>query len=127
MEENKTPVINIGGTEYELCFTLNAAKAIAEKYGELENVGEALFEKENMMQLFDDVVWLVELLANQGIKQYNFTHKEAPKELLTAEEIGLFCNPVQFVEFKDAILGALLKGSMRNILSEDTIKNMQGE
>ena len=123
MDENKAPVINIGGNDYELCFTLNAARAIAEKYGDLENVGEALFAKENMMQLFDDIVWLVELLANQSIRQYNFLHKEAPKELLTRDEIELFCDPVQFVQFKDAILDALLKGSMRNILSEDTLKN----
>ena len=79
-----------------------------------------------MIKLFDDVVWLIELLANQSILQYNFLHKKSPKELLTKEEIELFCDPAQFVQFKDAILDALLKGSARNIISEDTVKNTQG-
>ncbi len=86
-------------------------------------MSEALFEREDMMQLFDDIVWLIELLVNQSILQYNFLHKEAPKALLTKEEIGLFCDPAQFIDFKDAILAALLQGSMRHVLSEEVPKN----
>ena len=40
--------INIGGKDYELILTTKATKAIAGRYGGLENLGEKLMKSENL-------------------------------------------------------------------------------
>ena len=42
MEEERGALIDIGGEEYELILTTKATKAIAGRYGGLENLGEKL-------------------------------------------------------------------------------------
>ena len=40
--DERTAVVNIGGTEYEMLLTTRATKEIAGRYGGLENLGEKL-------------------------------------------------------------------------------------
>ena len=40
MESERSGFINIGGEQYELILTTKATKAIASRYGGLENLGE---------------------------------------------------------------------------------------
>jgi hypothetical protein len=49
------------------------------------------------------------------------------KDLLTEEVIELFTTPNELGEFKEAITQCLLKGTKRNVVSEDNTKNVVGE
>ena len=44
MNDERSAAINIGGKEYELILTTRATKAIAGRYGGLENLGEKVDE-----------------------------------------------------------------------------------
>jgi hypothetical protein len=118
MENERSATINIGGTDYELILTTRATKAIAARYGGLENLGEKLMKSENFEMALDEIVWLITLLANQSILIYNLKHKDSHKELLTEDDVELLTSPLELASYKNAISEAMFKGTARNVLSE---------
>ena len=107
--------INIGGKDYELILTTKATKAIAGRYGGLENLGEKLMKSENFEQALDEVVWVIGTL-NKGNQ----------KQLLTEEEVELLTTPTDLATFKDAITQCLFKGTRRNVESEESKNGVDG-
>ncbi|HGP0319177.1 MULTISPECIES: hypothetical protein [Bacillales] len=126
MDNDRSASINIGDKEYELVLTTRATKAIAGRYGGLENLGEKLMESENFEMALDEIVWLITLLANQSILIRNLKNKNAPEELLTEEEVELLTSPLDLAAYKTAITEAMFKGTKRNVESEEeTPKNVE--
>jgi hypothetical protein len=123
MNDDRSSVIIIDGEKYPLLLTTLATKEIVGKFGGIENLGEKLSTSENLTETFDDVLWLITLLANQPILRYNAKNKDSPKPLLTTDELELFTEPADLTEYKDAIMFAIIKGTKRNIESEDDGKN----
>ena len=118
--------INIGGKDYELILTTRATKAIASRYGGLEDLGEKLMKSENFEQALDEVVWLIVTLANQAILIFNLRNKGNEKQLLTEEEVELLTTPTDLATFKDAITQCLFKGTRRNVESEESKNGVDG-
>ncbi|AVP64476.1 hypothetical protein C3B64_09410 [Clostridium botulinum] len=126
MDNERSATINIGDKEYELVLTTRATKAIAGRYGGLENLGEKLMKSENFEMALDEIVWLITLLANQSILIRNLNNKNAPEELLTEEEVELLTSPLDLAAYKTAITEAMFKGTKRNVESEEeTSKNVE--
>jgi hypothetical protein len=123
MDNERTASINIGGDEYVLLLTTKATKEIAGRYGGLENLGDKLMKSENVEMALSEIVWLITLLANQSILVHNIKHKDAPKELLTEDEVEILTTPIDLAEYKEAIMNALYKGAKRNVVSEENSKN----
>jgi hypothetical protein len=111
--------INIGGKAYELVLTTRATKAIAGRYGGLENLGEKLMKSENFEMALDEIVWLLTLLANQSILIHNLKNKDDLQELLTEDEIELLTSPLDLAAYKNAITEAMFRGTKRNVESEE--------
>ena len=127
MDTDRSAIITIGGEEYELILTTLATKAIGERYGGLENLGEKLMKAENFAFALDEINWLIVLLANQVILRHNYINKDKPKELLTAEFVELFTMPHELATYKEAITVAMFRGTKRNIESEEEPgKNQKG-
>ena len=127
MDNERSAVINIGGTEHELILTTKATKAIAGRYGGLENLGEKLMKAENFEMALEEIVWLTTLLANQSLLIYNLKHKDAPKDLLTDDEVELLTTPLELADYKSAISEAMFKGTKRNVESEDEPVSKNGK
>ena len=127
MNNERSAVVNIGGTEYELILTTKATKAIAGRYGGLENLGEKLMKAENFEMALEEIVWLITLLANQSILIHNLKHKDTPKDLLTEDEVELFTTPLDLADYKTAITEAMFKGTKRDIESEDEPVSKNGK
>lgn len=125
MDNERTAVIAIGDDEYTLLLTTKATKAIAGRYGGLENLGEKLMKSENFEMAIGEIVWLITLLANQSILIHNLKDKEHPKELLTEDVVELLTTPLDLSGYKTAITEALYKGTKRNVESEKDAKNAQ--
>ena len=126
MDKERSAAINIGGKEYELVLTTRATKAIAGRYGGLENLGDKLMKSENFEMALDEIVWLITLLANQSILIYNLKNKNAPEGLLTEEEVELLTSPLDLAVYKNAITEAMFKGTKRDVESEEeTSKNVE--
>jgi len=119
MDIERSAAINIGGKEYELILTTRATKAIAGRYGGLENLGEKLMKSENFEMALDEIVWLITLLANQSILIRNLKNKKTPEDLLTEEDVELLTSPLDLAAYKNAITEAMFKGTKRDIESEE--------
>ena len=126
--EDRSATINIGGEEYQLILTTKATKEIAGRYGGLENLGAKLMKSENFEMALDEVVWLITLLANQSLLIHNLKNKDDQRELLTAEAVELLTSPLELAAYKNAIMEAMVRGTKRNVQSEDEpSKNAQVE
>lgn len=123
MISDRASVINIGGEEYTLMLTTRATKEIAGRYGGLENLGDSLMKSENFEMAIGEIVWLITLLANQSILIHNLKHRDDPRELLTVDMVELLTVPADLATYKSAIMDALLKGTKRNVESEEDAKN----
>ena len=121
---DRSAKITIGGQEFELLLTTRATKEIAARYGGLENLGEKLMKSENFEMALDEIVWLITLLANQPILIHNLRDPDK-LELLTTEVVELLTSPCDLAAYKNAIMGAMSKGTKRNIESEKDAKNAQ--
>ena len=122
MTNERSSLIVIGGEQHEMILTTRATKAISARYGGLDNLGDKLMKSENMEMALDEIIWLITLLCNQSIEIHNLKNSEK-KPLLTEETVELLTSPGELAEYKDAITEAMLKGTKRNIESEDTSKN----
>ncbi|NCB27158.1 MAG: hypothetical protein EOM62_17135 [Bacteroidia bacterium] len=119
MDNERSAEISIGGVEYRMVLTTRATKEIAKRYGGLADLGEKLMKAENFEMALDEVVWLITLLANQSILIHNLKNPQGKEELLTEETVELLTSPMELSAYKDAILEAMLKGSKRNVESEE--------
>jgi hypothetical protein len=119
MADERSAVITLGGKEYELLLTTRATKEIAKKYGGLGNLGEKLAKSENFEGALDELLWLIVLLCNQSILVHNLQHPDEKKELIEQDTVELLTTPFELAGFKDAIMNAMLKGTKREIESED--------
>lgn len=116
--------ITVNGENYELILTTKATKELAARYGGLENLGDKLMKSEKFEEIIGEIVWIIVLLANQGIMVHNIKNPKSKKELLTEEMLELLTSPLDLAEFKDAIMQAMTKGTKRNVESEETeVKN----
>ena len=118
VDPERSAVISIGGTEYELILTTRATKEIAKRYGGLESLGEKLMKSENFDQALDEITWLIALLANQSIMIGNLKNPNARREPLTEDMVELLTTPLELASYKEAISEAMFKGTARNIESE---------
>ena len=119
MDNERSAIITIGGKDYTLVLTTRATKAIAKRYGGLDNLGEKLLKAENFELALDEIIWLITLLANQSILVYNLKNKDKPKDTLSEEDVELLTTPLELATYKAAITEAMFKGTARNIESED--------
>ena len=124
MENERSAIVNIGGTEYEMILTTRATKEIAGRYGGLENLGQKLMKSENFEMAIDEVIWLITLLANQSVLIHNLKNPDNKKEPLTAEVVELLTSPLELAAYKTAIMEAMFKGTKRNVESENNSKNV---
>lgn len=125
--DERSAIINIGGTEFELILTTRATKEIARRYGGLENLGDKLMKSENFELALDEIIWLITVLANQSILIHNLRNKDAPKPILTEDEVELLTSPLELATYKNAITEAMFKGTKRDIMSEVDPKNAEVE
>ncbi len=117
---DRSAQITISGKEYELLLTTRATKQIGKRYGGLSDLGEKLMQAENFDAAIDELIWLITLLANQPIMIHNLKHPEDKKDLLEPETVELFTTPYEIAGFKEAIMDCLIKGTKREVQSEES-------
>ena len=76
MTNERSSLIVIGGEQHEMILTTRATKAISNRYGGLDNLGDKLMKSENMEMALDETIWLITLLCNQSIEIHNLKNSE---------------------------------------------------
>lgn len=125
MDNERSTQITIDGRMYNLVLTTRATKEIGRRYGGLSELGDKLLKTENFEMALDEIVWLITLLANQGVGIHNLQHPDDPQPLLTEEGVELLTTPYDLADFKEAIFESMAKGAKRNVESEKDPKNVE--
>lgn len=120
MTDERCSKITIGGKEYELLLTTRATKEIGKKYGGLSDLGDKLLKAENFETAINELIWLITLLANQPILVHNAKNPQDKKDMLEPETVELFTTPYEIAGFKEAIMNCLIKGTKREVQSEES-------
>lgn len=115
---------NHGLSEKELVQLLMAdCESIGDIHAKLKKLFAGTIEQMLEVEMaLDEIIWLITLLCNQSIEIHNLRNSEK-KPLLTEETVELLTSPGELAEYKDAITEAMLKGTKRNVESDDTSKN----
>lgn len=71
---SKIVYVEIAGTNYPMRFSISAAKAISERFGSLDKMGDILGDGVTSSAL-DSILWIVELLIKQGCAYANLFEK----------------------------------------------------
>lgn len=117
--DDRKTTIEIGGESYDLVLTTKATKEIAARYGGLEKLGDKLMKSENFEMTLTEIIWLITLLANQGIAIHNIKNRDDRKPLLSEEDVEILTAPYELAEYRGAIFEALQRGTQRNVRSEE--------
>jgi hypothetical protein len=126
VSEERSSTIKIGDQEFKLILTTKATKAIAKRYGGLEKLGDKLMKTENFELALDEIIWLITLLVNQSILIHNIKNKDDKRELLLEEEVEVLTTPFDLANYKNAIMASMLKGTKREVESEDSKNQVVG-
>jgi hypothetical protein len=124
VSEERSSFIKIGDKEFKLILTTKATKEISKRYGGLEKLGDKLMKTENFELALDEIIWLITLLANQSILIHNIKNKDDKKDLLKEEEVEVLTTPFDLANYKNAIMASMLKGTKRDVVSEES-KNQE--
>ena len=114
----RSATITIGGQDYELVLTTRATRLIAQRYGGLEHLGDALETSEDVDKSLGEVIWLITLLANQSVQIHNLTHTDDQRTELTEDAVELLTVPADLADYRAAISEALQRGTRRAIATE---------
>lgn len=77
---NRITYMELAGKKYPLVFSLGAAKKIAEKYGDLEKLDEALSLETVDAETLDMLGYALAVLMQQGCAYKNKFEKDLPPE-----------------------------------------------
>ena len=111
----------IAGKNYPLNFSAKAAKEISKRYGDLSSISKA-FEGKPIDQLMDEVIWLMNLLIDQGVAYKKLIEGEEINSL-SIEELEIVLGVADFANLKATILGAMTAGMKREVEVEPNPKN----
>ncbi|WP_201613412.1 hypothetical protein [Gulosibacter hominis] len=117
VEPGRSATVTIGGEEYELVLTTKSTRLIAERYGGLEHLGNALETSDDLGKTLGEVIWLITLLANQSVAIHNLHHPDDTRPELTEDEVELLTIPADLADYRGAIAEALQRGTRRDILT----------
>lgn len=112
--------IMIGDKKYRLILTTRATREISVRYNGLENLGDKLLKGENFEMALSEIVWLLTILANQGVMLDNLKNKDSQEALLTEEVVELMTTPYEIASYKNAIIAAMFNGTKRDVLGENS-------
>lgn len=122
VEPGRSATVSIGGEDYELVLTTKATRLIAERYGGLEHLGNALETSDDLGKTLGEVIWLITLLSNQSVQIHNHCHPDDKRPELTEDEVELLTVPADLADYRGAIAEALQRGTRRDILTEPAPK-----
>ncbi len=118
----RSATVLIGGEAFELVLTTRATRLIAERYGGLEHLGDALETSDDLGKTLGEVIWLITMLANQSIQIHNLRHPDDKRPELSEDEVELLTVPADLADYRGAIAEALQRGTRRDILTEPAPK-----
>lgn len=114
---NRAVSVVIDGEDFEMLLTTKAAADIDREFGGFDEIA-AVIDGEDRVASVAMASKMIALLCNAGTERYNYRHKDAPRRMLDAEEIGIVTTPGEMAELMHAVVEAVKRGRTTHIESE---------
>lgn len=132
---NRITYIKIGEKNYPMSFSLGASKRIAQKFGSIDKVADAIIGADGVTEkTIDSIVFLTTILISQGCAYKNFFEADLPVEkdapvnsegkyiALTEEEIEVAIGLLDLGEVSTKLFEAMGKSDSTEVKAEDEKK-----
>lgn len=114
---NRAVSVVIDGEDFEMLLTTKAAADIDREFGGFDEIADVV-DGEDRVASVAMASRLIALMCNAGTERYNYRHKDAPRRMLEAEEIGIVTTPGEIAELMHAVVEAVKRGRTTHIESE---------
>jgi len=119
MIDDRMTSIKVGDKEHKLLLSTGASQKIMTEFGGLSELGEQLSDAKNADEATKLVKKIILILNESATRAENLMYPSHNVSPLTEEELDYLTAPGDLLTFQEAIMGALTKGSKRNVLSEE--------
>lgn len=116
---NRAVAVEIDGEPFEMLLTVRATAEIEQKLGGLENAVEKL-DGDDKIASVETAAELVAILCNGGTERYNYRHKDAPRRMLTQEEVMMLTTPGEMTVLLHEAVKAIRAGKETYVKSEES-------
>ena len=114
---NRAVSVVIDGEDFEMLLTTKAAADIDREFGGFDEIA-AVMDGEDRVASVAMASKLIALMCNAGTERYNYRHRDTPRRMLEAEEIGIVTTPGEMAELMHAVVEAVKRGRTTHIESE---------
>lgn len=114
---NRAVSVVIDGEDFEMLLTTRAAADIDREFGGFDEIA-AVVDGEDRTASVAMASKLVALLCNAGTERYNYRHRDTPRRMIDAEEIGIVTTPGEMAELLHSAVEAVKRGRTTYIESE---------
>lgn len=109
----RTTKLNLGGTEYTLCFSARVVRDCTERYGDVNKVFDAMSEGEQYQQL-DEVFWLLSRLMDAGAR-YDRRMGLNPPAPLTLDDLYDTLDINDLTGLQTAVVNSVISGQQQSV------------
>ena len=114
---NRAVSVVIDGEDFEMLLTTKAAADIDREFGGFDEIATVV-DGEDRVASVAMASKLIALMCNAGTERYNYRHRDTPRRMLEAEEIGIVTTPGEMAELMHAVVEAVKRGRTTHIESE---------
>lgn len=114
---NRAVSVVIDGEDFEMLLTTKAAADVDREFGGFDEIA-AVVDGEDRGASVAMASKLVALLCNAGSERYNYRHRDTPRRMIDAEEIGIVTTPGEMAELMHSAVEAVKRGRTTYIESE---------
>lgn len=134
---NRGNTIEIGGRVYPARFGIAASKAIQEKFGSLEKMADKLSGGGDLIEMLNDVSFVLLAVINQGCSYKNLFEKDIPKDDVytvdgkcvppTQEELDIALDFDNMQEVMGKVFELVNGATKRTVKAESKEKNTEAK
>lgn len=111
---NRITYVTIAGKQYPLNFSTRAAKKVAEKYGDITEIG-AMFEKDKVVEMLDEVIWLLSILIAEGAAYERIVNGDDSVKPIPYEDLEVILGLADLQGLQADIMGAVHAGQQTTV------------
>lgn len=125
MDKSRTRTVRVAGREYPMNFSMRAMQRVSERYNSIDNMTEALLDKDRG-KADPELIWMLHLLIWQGVERQNIlegTSGGAPTE----ETLWTLVDMADTVRMIGAVMDTVAAGLERKVETEKNGETTQSK
>ena len=109
----RTAMITLDGKAYPLCFSTRVVRSCHERYGGIDQIGQAL-SGNDLMEVLDETLWLLSAMLDAGYRHAKLNGEESP-EPPDQETLYDLCGMDDLAGLKASVMESMAAGASHSV------------